>query len=87
MHLQTNCRFSNLAGKRFHINSNMIGTFHMVSMVAFMLIVICFHATRALIPKSYGEYPFLMPNVHPNRVSEYLFVYIFALRIICEILV
>lgn len=44
----------------------------MVSMVAVLLIAVCFHATRALIPNAYGEYPFLMPNVHPNRVSEYV---------------
>lgn len=41
----------------------------MVSTVSLLLIAILVHTSQALIEHPVGRFPFLMPNVHPYRVS------------------
>lgn len=48
----------------------MIESFHMVLFATILVIVIFVHTSQALISNSVGRFPFLMPNVHPYRVSK-----------------
>lgn len=64
--------FRQNASIKFEITShaNMIKTFHMVSFVSILLIGLLAHSSQALIQNAVGRFPFLMPNVHPYRVSK-----------------
>lgn len=48
----------------------MIEAFHMVTFVTVLFIIIFVHTSHALISNGVGRFPFLMPNVHPYRVSK-----------------
>lgn len=41
----------------------------MVILCTFFTIIFFFKPSLALIESAYGRFPFLMPNVHPYRVS------------------
>lgn len=55
---------------QLHHTSIMTETFHMVLFVSILLIGIFVQVSQALIPDAVGKFPFLMPNVHPYRVSK-----------------
>lgn len=47
----------------------MIIAFHMVSAISILLSILFLNTSQALLRNAVGRFPFLMPNVHPYRVS------------------
>lgn len=71
-------QITNLPTKTAHVyqnlsitsqSKNMIERVHMVAFVSVLIIGIFVHSSQALIQHAVGRFPFLMPNVHPYRVS------------------
>lgn len=68
--LKSNTKQPTISNHFNYIASNMIDIIHMVLFVSILLVAIFVHTSHALIPDAVGKFPFLMPNVHPYRVSK-----------------